>query len=189
MSVALRCSRQKHSLSSGLTTSLGRGGSCFCEVEGGRSVRQWAYCRGCWDFTIPTSPLACLSSGRETLGAESGSSGHGLKSEGRKSFCSLLISCFTPGRCEVACVISSFPSVSLYLLDDAWAFGIQCGRPTAPILLKRCPQLFVCSGSFCGCLTEWAIAHCIFFLQSNYWLCRLLMAYLFLFFLATWCTQ
>lgn len=113
MSVALRCSRQKHSLSSGLTTSLGRGGSCFCEVEGGRSVRQWAYCRGCWDFTIPTSPLACLSSGRETLGAESGSSGHGLKSEGRKSFCSLLISCFTPGRCEVACVISSFPSVSV----------------------------------------------------------------------------
>lgn len=92
------------------------------------------------------SPLACLSTGREKLVAESGSSGCGLNFGWReKVILQLAYLLLHTERCEVVCVISSFPSMSLYLPDDAQVFTIQWGRPTAPLLLKRCfhLQLFV----------------------------------------------
>lgn len=42
-------------------------------------MKQWAYCRGLLGFHNPVfSSVACLSGGRETLEAETGSSGHKL---------------------------------------------------------------------------------------------------------------
>lgn len=65
------------------------------------------------------SPLACLSSRREKLGAESGSSGGGMNFEWReKIILQLSYLLLHIGRCEVVCV--SFPSMSLYLLDDVF---------------------------------------------------------------------